>query len=102
MPAGAPRAPFPLKIGPLMTAGIRPAAPTGPSMFPTSFAFSRKHLASLLLTAAVGLPLLWSLAASALAGLDARAWAALAAQPQTAPALWLLSLIHISEPTRPY
>ena len=58
-------------------------------MFPTSFAFARKHLASLLLAAAVGLPLLWSLAAAALAGLDVRVWAALAAQPQTVPALWL-------------
>ena len=32
---------------------------------------------------------MWSLAAAAVAGLDAPAWAALAAQPQTAPALWL-------------
>ena len=89
VPALAPRSPFPLKIGPFVTAATRPAAPTGPSMFPTSFASARKHPAALLLAAAVGAPLLFSLAAAAAAGLDAQAWAALAAHPQTAPALWL-------------
>ena len=58
-------------------------------MLSTSFASARKHPAALLLAAAVGAPLLFSLAAAAAAGLDAQAWAALAAHPQTAPALWL-------------
>ncbi len=58
-------------------------------MSPSFFTWTRTRLAALLLAAALGLPLLWSLAAAALAGLDARAWGALAAQPQTAPALWL-------------
>ena len=60
-------------------------------MFPTFFASTREHPAALLLAAAVGLPLVWSLAAAAAAVLDAPAWTALAAHPQTAPAL-LLSL----------
>ena len=55
----------------------------------TSFASARKHPAALLLAAAVGLPLLWSLAAAAAAGMDAAAWVALAGQPQTASGLWL-------------
>jgi putative thiamine transport system permease protein len=48
-----------------------------------------KHLAALLLAAALALPLLWSFAAAAIAGIDAAAWTALFAQPQTAPALRL-------------
>jgi len=58
-------------------------------MSPSVVTLARKHPAALLLAAAVVLPLLWSLAAAAAAGLDAPAWAALAAQPQTGPALWL-------------
>ena len=58
-------------------------------MLSTSFASARKHPAALLLAAAVGLPLLWSLAAAAAAGMDAAAWVALAGQPQTASGLWL-------------
>lgn len=58
-------------------------------MFPISFAFARKQPTALLLAVAVGLPLLWSLAAAAAAALDAPAWVALAAQPQSAQALWL-------------
>ena len=58
-------------------------------MFPSPHAFVPKHCAALVLAAAVGFPLVWSLAAAAAAGLDAAAWIALAAQAQTAPALWL-------------
>lgn len=58
-------------------------------MFSTYFTSARQHPAALLLAAAVGAPLLWSLAAAAAAGMDAPAWLALAAQPQTAAALWL-------------
>ncbi len=58
-------------------------------MFPTSLASIPKHCAALVLAAALGLPLVWSLAAAAAAGLDAPAWVALTLQPQTAAALWL-------------
>ena len=44
---------------------------------------------ALLLAAAVGLPLAWTIAAAARAGLDAGAWTALARHPQTAGALGL-------------
>ena len=58
-------------------------------MSPSVSTLASKHLAAALLAAALGLPLLWSLAAAVLAGLDAAAWVALAAHPQTASALWL-------------
>lgn len=46
-------------------------------------------LAGAALAAVLGVPLLWSLWAAVAAGTDARAWSALAHDPQTAPALAL-------------
>jgi len=66
-----------------------------PSPSPTPFTPPRCFhcpciaLGALLLAGAVAVPLLLSLLASVSAGLDADAWAALAAHAQTAPALWV-------------
>ena len=63
---------------------------------PATRPFAPWPRSALALLAVAGLPLLWSLAAAVVAGLNTGAWTQLAAQAQTAPALWRSALTGLA------